>query len=218
MPPNTALIHQGTDFTRPLKVCSGICTKSSAAAPATCEVGPPWNGLICPAHPTDGQIDQDLGIWIWRLSCNSSEKTLTCSLHVSLQLWCCKCHHHHHHHQCHNFLSQTLVSICSIFTSLLSNRFRHTEKQKWLNEAYRISGRCVSMLHCIPQRIHLSSLVWSIPVCPLACLIAGLSQINRMDFSKTRSRHSLFITFVETMSSGVFAFFFTISLFSQCRI
>lgn len=86
MLPNTALIHQGTDFTRPLTVCFGICAKSSAAAPARCEVWPPQNGLICPAHPTDGQIDQDLGIWIWRLKCNSSEKTLTCSLHVSLQL------------------------------------------------------------------------------------------------------------------------------------
>lgn len=35
-------------------------TKVSAAdpvSPLSCEVGPPWIGLACPAHPTDAQLD-----------------------------------------------------------------------------------------------------------------------------------------------------------------
>lgn len=30
-------------------------------SPVSCEAGPPWIGLVYPAHPTDDQSDYDLG-------------------------------------------------------------------------------------------------------------------------------------------------------------
>ena len=39
-------------------------TKMLAAdplSPVSCQVGPPWIGIVCPAHPTDDQLEWDLG-------------------------------------------------------------------------------------------------------------------------------------------------------------
>lgn len=59
----TALTRGGRDSTRPLKVCCGG-TKTWAAgplSPESCEVGPPWVGLVYPAHPIEARWHWDLG-------------------------------------------------------------------------------------------------------------------------------------------------------------
>ena len=34
---------------------------TTALSLVNCEVGPPWIGLVCPAHPTNARLDWDLG-------------------------------------------------------------------------------------------------------------------------------------------------------------
>ncbi len=43
--------------------------------PVSCEVGPPWVGLICSAHPTDARLDRYLG----NLEAKSTPQTRCCA-------------------------------------------------------------------------------------------------------------------------------------------
>ncbi|KAK3548639.1 hypothetical protein QTP70_015941, partial [Hemibagrus guttatus] len=45
------------------EVCCGIWHQdvNSTSFESGCELGPPWIGLVCLAHPTDAQLDYDLG-------------------------------------------------------------------------------------------------------------------------------------------------------------
>ena len=89
------------DSTRPLKVCCG--TKmfvTDPLSPGNCEVGPPWIGPVCPAHPTDAQLDWDLG----NLEAKSTPQTRGCAPQTSPEpfLLCGTAHYpadrgHSHH-------------------------------------------------------------------------------------------------------------------------
>lgn len=61
----TALMHWGIKSNRHLNVLYAVVSDTKMASTdlslVTCEVSPPWIGVLCTAHPTDARLYWDLG-------------------------------------------------------------------------------------------------------------------------------------------------------------
>lgn len=64
----TALIRQGIDCTRQMKVSCG----TNSFSPVSCNMRRPWILVVCPAHPSNARLDWDL----WNLEDKSTPQLI----------------------------------------------------------------------------------------------------------------------------------------------